>query len=66
VNSGAASEYPVSEQGRSEWAALPLAELSDDEIVPRISRLTSLVVLFLLSLGSWALIWAAVASLCRG
>jgi hypothetical protein len=65
VNSGVASKYPVSEQDRSQWAALPLAELSGEETVPRVSRLTSLIVLFVLSLGGWALIWAGVASLCR-
>jgi hypothetical protein len=43
-----------------------LAELSADETIPRVSRLTALIVMIALSLGTWAAIWAAVASLCRG
>jgi hypothetical protein len=66
VNSDAVSEYAVSEEGRRQWVALSLAERSADEAVPRVSRLTALIVLFLLSLGTWVLIWAAVASFTRG
>jgi hypothetical protein len=65
VNSEAVSEHPVSEQGH-QWVAPVLAELSADETFPRVSRLTALIVMIALSLGTWAVIWAAVASLCRG
>jgi hypothetical protein len=66
VNSDAASKYPASGEGGSAFAALALAEHLADEAVPRVSRLTALIVLVLLSLGTWALIWAALASLGRG
>jgi hypothetical protein len=65
VNSDAVSENPVSEEGR-QWVASVVAELSADETIPRVSRLTALIVMIALSLGIWAAIWAAVASLCRG
>jgi hypothetical protein len=65
VNSDAVSENPVSEEGR-QWVASVVAELSADETIPRVSRLTALIVMIVLSLGTWAAIWAAVASLCRG
>jgi hypothetical protein len=65
VNSDAVSENPVSEEGR-QWVAPVLAELSADETIPRVSRLTALIVMIALSLGTWAAIWAAVASLYRG
>lgn len=65
MNSDAVSEIPVSEEGR-QWIAPVLAELSDDETIPRVSRLTALIVMTALSLGTWVAIWAAVASLCRG
>lgn len=61
MNSDAGSEYPVSEESR--WAALSLAELSGDETVPRVSRLTALIVMAVASLGTWAVIWVALASL---
>lgn len=64
VNSDAASKYSASGEGGS--AALALAEHLADEAVPRVSRLTALIVLVLLSLGAWALVWAALASLGRG
>jgi hypothetical protein len=62
VNSDAVSENHVSEEGR-QWVASVVAELSVDETVPRVSRLT---VMIALSLGTWAAIWAAITSLCRG
>ena len=65
VNSDAVSENPVSEEGR-QWVPPVLAELSADETIPRVSRLTALIVMIALSLGTWAAIWAAIASLCRG
>jgi hypothetical protein len=65
VNSDAVSENPVSEEDR-QWFASAVAELSADETIPRVSRLTALIVMIALSLGTWAAIWAAVASLCRG
>lgn len=64
MNSDAASEYPVSEERRSHWAALSLAELSADEAIPRVSRLTALIVMVAASLGIWAMILAALVSLC--
>lgn len=66
MNSDAVSEYPVSEEGCRQGAALSLAELSVDEAIPRVSRLTALIVMIVLSLGTWAVIWAAVASLWEG
>jgi hypothetical protein len=65
VSSDAVSEHLVSEEGR-QWVAPVLAELSAEETIPRVSPLTALIVMIALSLGTWALIWAAVASLCRG
>ena len=65
VNSDAVSENPVSEEGR-QWVPPVLAELSADETIPRVSRLTALIVMIALSLGTWAAICAAVASLCWG
>jgi len=65
VNSDAVSEHAVPEEGRKRVAPV-LAELSADETIPRVSRLTALIVMMVLSLGTWAVIWAAVASLCRG
>ena len=65
MNSDAVSENPVSEEGR-QWVASVVAELSADETIPRVSRLTALIVMIALSLGTWAAIWAAVASLWRG
>jgi hypothetical protein len=63
VNREAASEYPVSEESRSQLVRLTIAELSADEAVPRVSRLTALIVMVAASLGTWAVIWAALASL---
>lgn len=44
----------------------PIAETIADEDDLRVSPLTSLIVLILLSLGTWAAIWAAFASLGQG
>jgi hypothetical protein len=63
VSSDAVSEYPVIEEGR-QWAALSLDELSSDEVAPRVSRLTSLIAIIVLSFATWAVIWAAFAALC--
>jgi hypothetical protein len=65
VNSDTVSEHAVSEEDHK-WVAPELAELSAEETIPRVSRLTALIVMMTLSLGTWAAIWAAVASLCRG
>jgi hypothetical protein len=65
VNSSAASEYlaPTGEAGQ--WPSSPIAENIADEADSRVSPLTSLIVLVLLSLGTWAAIWAAFASLSQ-
>ena len=65
MNSDTASEHAVPEEGHK-WVVPVLAELSADETIPRVSRLTALIVMMALSLGTWAVIWATVASLCRG
>ncbi|HEV2098642.1 MAG TPA: hypothetical protein VGR45_06910 [Stellaceae bacterium] len=66
MNSDAASEYPGSEKSHSHWAAGSLVEASAHEAIPRVSRLTALVVMAAASLGIWAAIWAVVTSLCGG
>ena len=66
MNSDAASKYPGSKESLGHWAAGSFAELSTDETIPRVSRLTALVVMTAASLGIWAAIWAAVTSLCGG
>jgi len=62
LNSSPASERPSGSAG-----VAPLSvEGSRPEPVRRFSPLASLIVLTLLSLGTWAAIWAAVASLLPG
>jgi hypothetical protein len=62
LNSNPASERPAGGAG-----VAPLsAEGSRPEAVRRFSPLASLIVLTLLSLGTWAAIWAAIASLVPG
>ncbi len=65
MNSDAASKYPDSDKGLH-WAAGNFVEVSADELIPRVSRLTALVFMTAASLGIWAVIWAAVTALCGG
>ena len=62
MNSDAASKYPGSEES-PHWVAGNFVELSAEEAIPRVSRLTALVVMMASSLAIWAAIWAAVNSL---
>jgi hypothetical protein len=61
LNSNPASDCPA----RGAGLALRSTEELSPEPVRRFSPLASLVVLTLLSLGTWAAIWAAVASLMQ-
>lgn len=67
MNSSAASEsLSLARAEDARCPSPPIAETIADEDDLRVSPLTSLIVLILLSLGTWAAIWAAFASLGQG
>jgi hypothetical protein len=66
VNSNAASEYLAPIEDTGQWPSPPVDENIADEADSRLSPLSSLIVLVLLSLVTWAEIWAAFASLAQG
>ena len=66
MNSSAASESLARAEDAARWPSPPIAETIADEADLRLSPLTSLIVLVLLSLGTWAAIWAVFASLGQG
>ena len=66
MNSSAASESLARAEDVARCPSPPIAETIADEDDLRVSPLTSLIVLILLSLGTWAAIWAAFASLGQG
>ena len=65
-SSDAASECLAPAENSGQWPSPPITENIADEADSRVSPLTSLIVLVLLSLAIWAAIWAAFASLAQG
>jgi hypothetical protein len=65
MDRNAASEFVAPATGAGQWPSPPDAENIMVDTDSRLSPLISLIVLVLFSLGSWAAIWAAFASLSQ-
>ncbi len=65
MDRNAASEFVAPATGANQWPSPPDADNIKVDTDSRLSPLISLIVLVLFSLGSWAAIWAAFASLSQ-